>query len=105
MFDSASCDARPTAIARIPALASMELLIFSIPGMSERNEAHPMMYIAVTTICLRNITFVTSIPFSACLRIVWRNRYLAIAESTLTMMYITTSFMPKIMASSSRMFI
>ena len=103
MFDKASCEARPTAMARIPALASMELLIFSIPGMSERKVAQPMIYIAVTTICFRNITFVTSIPFSACFRIVWRKRYFAIAVRILTIRYITTSLMPKMIASSTFM--
>ena len=54
-------------------------------GMSERNVAQPMIYIAVTTICRRNITFVTSIPFFACFLIVWRKMYLVMAVRILTM--------------------
>ena len=42
-LDSASCDARPMAMARIPALASMEVPICLSAGMSERIDATPMM--------------------------------------------------------------
>ena len=43
MFDRASCEARPTAMAPMPALASIELLTFSMPGMSDSTAAVPMM--------------------------------------------------------------
>ena len=60
MLDRASCEARPTAMARIPALARMELLIFSIPGISERKAAQPTMYTAATTIWRMKLVLVSS---------------------------------------------
>ena len=94
-FDSASCEAKPTAMATIPALASIELLTFSMPGISERNAATPIIYMAVIIIRRMKLTLVSSKIILPCRLIERRNRYFVTPVSMRTNRYMIIPFMAK----------
>ena len=94
-FDSASCEAKPTAMATIPALASIELLTFSMPGISDRNAATPIIYMAVITMRRMKLTLVSSKTILPCRCSERRNRYLVIPVSMRTNRYMIAPLMAK----------